>query len=54
MYGLENIDFSNPLGAIVSEPLPDELDHQDQPVNEPEALSLPARDHLAMAIFGAA
>ena len=54
MYGLANIDFSNPLGVVISEPLPDEIDRQDQAVNDPEALSSPARDHLAMAIFGAA
>jgi hypothetical protein len=54
MYGLANIDFSNPLGVVVSEPLPDELDRQDQAVNDPETFSSPARDHLVMAIFGAA
>jgi hypothetical protein len=52
MYRLANIDFSNPLGVVVSEPLPDEIDRLDQAVNDPETFSSP--DHLAMAIFGAA
>jgi hypothetical protein len=54
MYRLANIDFSNSLGVVVSEPLPDEIDRLDPAVNDPETFSSPAIDHLAMAILGAA
>jgi hypothetical protein len=54
MYGLANIDFSNPLGAVISQSLTDDFDGQQQAESDPETASPPARDYLAMAVFGAA
>jgi hypothetical protein len=52
MYTLSNIDFSEPLGFVVSELTPDETDRQDQ------TLDARQRDALAtgleLAVFGAA
>jgi hypothetical protein len=58
MYTLANIDFSNRLGAVVSELPPDEIDRQDQTLDaklggDLETASSPARD-LEMAVFRAA
>ena len=60
MYALANVDFSSPLGVVVSELLPEEIDRQDQTRKpNPEAalcdletVSSPARD-LETAVFGA-
>jgi hypothetical protein len=60
MYGLANIDFSRPLGVVVSEPLPEEIDRQAQTLkanpgaalSDLETASSLAR-HLEMAVFGA-
>ena len=60
MHGLANIDFSSPLGVVVSELLPEEIDRQDQTLNanpgaalcDLETVSSPARD-LETAVFGA-
>ena len=47
MYALANIDFSDRLGFVVSEPTPDEIDRQDQTLDASQgaavAASLPAR-----------
>jgi hypothetical protein len=60
MYGLANIDFSSPLGVVVSELLPEEIDRQDQPLNANPGAALSdlepasALDRaLEMAVFGA-
>ena len=57
MYALTHIvDFSNLLDISLSEPLPDEIDGQDQtPDAKPrtESASSPDRD-LEKAVFGAA
>jgi hypothetical protein len=57
MYALANIDFSDRLGFVVSEPTPDEIDRQDQTLDASQgaavAASLPARG-LEVAVFGAA
>jgi hypothetical protein len=57
MYALAHIvDFSNLLDISLSEPLPDEIDGQDQTLDaklRTESASSPARD-LEKAVFGAA
>jgi hypothetical protein len=55
MYALATIDFSDRLGFIVSELMPDEIDRQDQTLDASQGavLSLPTRG-LEMAVFGAA
>ena len=56
MYALAHIaDFSNLLDISLSEPLPDEIDSQDQILDaelRPESASSRARD-LEKAVFGA-
>jgi hypothetical protein len=51
MYRLEHIDFSNVMEICLSEPLPDEIDREDQML-EAKFASSPARD-VEKAIFGA-
>ena len=51
MYRLEHIDFSNVMEICLSEPLPDEIDREDQ-VLEAKLASSPARD-VENAIFEA-
>jgi hypothetical protein len=55
MYALATIDFSDRLGFILSELMPDEIDRQDQTLDGSQGavLSLPTRG-LEMAVFGAA
>ena len=60
MYILADIDFSNRLGVLVSEPQPDDMDLQDQMLNAEQGGTLrdlamassPSRN-LEMAVFGA-
>jgi len=56
MYALAQVvDFSNLLDISLSEPLPDEIDGQDQMLDaklRTESASSPARD-LQKAVFGA-
>ena len=52
MYALENIDFSDRLGFVVSTPQPDEIDSQDQTLDT-KSSSLPT-SALEEAVFGAA
>jgi len=51
MYALENIDFSDRLGFVVSTPQPDEIDSQDQTRDTKSSLLTSA---LEEAVFGAA
>ena len=51
MYALENIDFSDRLGFVVSTPQPDEIDSQDQTLETKSTLPTSA---LEEAVFGAA
>ena len=55
MYTLSNIDFSEPLGFVVSTPQPDEIDSQDQTPDTKQGatVSLPT-SALEEAVFGAA
>lgn len=57
MYTLANIDFSDRLGFVVSELMPDETDRQDETLDARQgaalAASLPAGG-LEVAVFGAA
>ena len=50
MYALENIDFSDRLGFVVSTPKPDEIDNQDQTLDTKSSLPTSA---LEEAVFGA-
>ena len=50
MYTLENIDFSNRFGVVVSE-LTDEIDDKDQTLDAKRGAAL---SNLEMAVFGAA
>jgi hypothetical protein len=55
MYRLEHIDFSNVMDISLSEPLPDEIDREDQMLEaklRTEFASSPARD-LEKAVFEA-
>jgi hypothetical protein len=53
MYRLEHIDFSNVMDISLSEPMPDEIDREDQMLEaKTEFASVPARD-LEKAVFGA-
>jgi hypothetical protein len=51
MYALENIDFSDRLGFVVSSPEPDETDSQHQTLDPKPSLPTSA---LEEAVFGAA
>jgi hypothetical protein len=51
MYALENIDFSDRLGFVVSAPQPDEIDSQQ--TLDTKSSSLPT-SALEEAVFGAA
>ena len=51
MYALENIDFSDRLGFVVSTPQPDEIDSQDQTRDTKSSLLTSA---LEEGVFGAA
>jgi hypothetical protein len=55
MYALQNIDFSDRLGFVVSTPQPDEIDSQDQTPDTKQGatVSLPT-SALEEAVFGAA
>ena len=47
MYRLEHIDFSNVMDISLSEPMPDEIDREDQMLEaklRTEFASAPARD----------
>jgi len=50
MYALAGIDFSNQLGIVVSEPAPEEMDHQEHTLNAKQDAT---RD-LELAVFAAA
>jgi hypothetical protein len=52
MYTLSNIDFSEPLGFVVSELTPEETDRQDKTLDVRQRDALAAA--LELAVFGAA
>ena len=56
MYRLADVDFSNRLGVVVSEPAPEEVDRQDHTLgvkpSDPATASSADRG-LEMAVFGA-
>ena len=55
MYTLSNIDFSEPLGFVVSELMPDETDSRDQTLDARQRDALAAfATALEVAVFGAA
>ena len=58
MYRLADFDFSNRLGVVVSEPAPEEMDHQDATPkatrSDPAPGASSADRGLEMAVLGAA
>jgi hypothetical protein len=52
MYALANVDFTDQLGFVISQPTPDETDRQDQTLDAKQRDALAAA--LELAVFGAA